>query len=369
MLVGPTSGQGRAKTSPLFFRTLTIWTLELNSQLTAPPGIDAKRAYFSIEGDRLAAYELATGKHDWTVSVRPQMEPATGEGLLFVVERDSLAALRAADGRLVWRLPFSEKLAVRPVWDNGWLVAATSGGTVLAFRAHDGFLVWRRDLGSPAHALPALAADRVYVPTEDGRVVAMRIDTGVSVWERRLGGAPNDILALDDRLYVGSEDNFFYCVETKAGRIEWRWRTGADVIGVPVVDDNNVYFVSLDNVLRGLARKNGAQLWFRVLPLRPTSGPLLADGTLIVAGVSPTLRRYSVKDGTAAGEVPTNAELAAPPRLIAGLSRVLVVTRELAKGTSAMVITRVVEPETLPLAPLPNPVMPAPIPLALDTQQ
>lgn len=352
----------------MFFRTLTIWTLELGSQLTVPPAVDATRAYFSVEHDRLAAYHLATGKHDWTVAARPRMEPATGEGLLFVVEDDSLTARHAADGTLAWRLPFSEQLAVRPVWDNGWLVAATVGGTLLAFRARDGFLVWRRDLGSPAHGLPALAADRVYVPTEDGRVMAMRIETGASVWERRLGGAPSDILALDDRLYVGSRDNFFYCVDTKTGRIEWRWRTGADVIGLPVVDDSNVYFVSLDNVLRGVGRKSGAQLWFRVLPLRPTSGPLLADGTLIVAGVSPTLRRYNVKDGTAAGDVPTNGELAAPPRLIAGVSRVLVVPRDLAKGASAMVITRVVEPVTLPLAPLPNPVMPAPATLAPHKQ-
>ena len=364
----PISGQGGTKTSPLLFRTLTVWTLDLNSQLTAPPGLDAKRAYFSTEGDGLAAYDLATGKHDWTVPVRPQMEPAAGDGLLFVVESKSLSALHAADGTLAWQLPLAEKLAVRPVWDNGWLIVATVGGTLLAFRAHDGFLVWRRALGSPAHGMSALAADRVYVPTADGRVVALSIETGASVWERRLGGAASDILALDDRLYVGSKDNFFYCVDARTGRVEWRWRTGGDVIGLPVVDDNNVYFVSLDNVLRSLARKSGVQRWFRVLPLRPASGPLLADGTLIIAGVLPTLHRYNLKDGTTAGEVPTNGELAAPPRLVAGDPRVLVVTRDLAKGASAMVITRVVQPKALPLAPLPNPELPAPIEVAADEQ-
>ena len=123
------------------------------------------------------------------------------------------------------------------VWDNGWLIAATTPAAILAFRATDGILIWRRDIKSPAHAPPALAADRVYVPTDDGRVVALRVDTGAPVWERRLGGAPNDILALDDRLYVGSKDNFFYCLMADDGRVDWRWRTGGDVIGRPVADE------------------------------------------------------------------------------------------------------------------------------------
>ena len=33
------------------------------------------------------------------------------------------------------------------------------------------------------------------------------------------------------------------------GRVDWRWRTGGDVIGKPVADERYVYFVALDNVL------------------------------------------------------------------------------------------------------------------------
>lgn len=337
-----------------------VWRLALNNQLSAAPTYDSTRAYFPIDGDRIVAYTLATGVHEWSVSARPQMEPVAGEGLLFVVEPDLLTARRAADGTVAWQLPFGETLAVRPIWDNGWLVVATIGGTILAFRGSDGALMWRRDLGSPAHAPPALAFDRMYVPTEDGRVVAVRVDTGTPVWQRRLGGAPNDIVALAERLFVGSKDNFLYCLDTKDGRIEWRWRTGGDVIGLPVVDDDTVYFVSLDNLLRALARKSGVQRWVRALPLRPTAGPLKSGDTLVVAGIAPTLRSYRAKDGAPAGDLPTDGELAAPPRLIVGaggpLPQLVVVTRGLAKGAAAMVVTRSIEPSIQPLATLPNPV-------------
>jgi outer membrane protein assembly factor BamB len=288
------------------------------------------------------------------------MEPVTGDGLVFLVEADRITALRASDGAVVWHWPLSDKLAVHPVWDNGWLIVATAKGTLLAFRAIDGHLVWQRDLPSPAHALPALAADRVYVPMEDARVVALRVDTGAPVWERRLGGPPRDILALNERIYVGSTDKFLYCLDPKSGQVQWRWRTGGDVIGVPVADEDTVYFVSLDNVLRALALKTGVQRWLRVLPIRPAAGPVNANGTILVIGLAPSVRGYNAKDGTPAGEVQTKAEIAASPHLVPGTAgtfpELVVITRDIATGASAMLVARSIEPAIQAFAPLPNPV-------------
>jgi len=162
-----------------------LWALVLDNQLTAPPAYDEDHVFFSIEGGRIVAYALPSGKQAWIVSARPQMEPAAGGGLLFLVETAALKTLHAADGAIAWELPFAEKMVVRPVFDNGWLIVSTET-EVLAFRASDGQLIWRRAMTSPAHAAPALAADRVYVPTVDGRVVALRVVDGEPVWERRL---------------------------------------------------------------------------------------------------------------------------------------------------------------------------------------
>jgi outer membrane protein assembly factor BamB len=243
---------------------------------------------------------------------------------------------------------------------------ATARGTILAFRAIDGHLVWQRDLPSPAHARPALAADRVYVPTANAQVVALRVDSGAPLWERRIGGPPNDILALDDRLYVGSKDHFFYCLDSKDGRIAWRWRTGGDVIGPAVVDDDTVYFVSLDNVLRALARGSGVQRWMRPLPLRPVAGPVRANDVILVVGLAHTVRAYNSKDGAPAGEVPTKAEIAASPQVVIrsdGTPGVIVVTGDIVTGASVMLVERSIDPAAQPFGALPSPVASVP-PLA-----
>jgi outer membrane protein assembly factor BamB len=267
--------------------------------------------------------------------------------------------LHESDGSSAWRLPYAGPALAAPlVWDNGWLVTADTAGTVTAFRASDGHEIWRRNTGSQANAPPALAADRVYVSSADGRLIALRVDTGEPVWEHRLGGPPNDVLALDDRIYVGSNDNFFYCMDTAKGAIIWKWQTGDDVIGRPALDDKRVYFVSLDNVLRALDRKSGAQLWKRALPMRPTGGPLLAGNTLIVSGLEPTPRAYLTKDGSPGSDLQVAGVVAAPPRIVTvpgGLALLIFVTSDIASGATVTAMTRSMEPTVIPtLAPLPN---------------
>jgi len=348
----------KTESAPLsLFPVRTVWTLALNNPLTVPPSYFRSHAYFAIAGDRLVAYDLTRGSQEWIAPANPQFEPAAGDGLLFISEPASLRAIRMRDGSTEWQLATAE-LAVAPVWDNGWLVLTARDGEVLAMRATDGRIVWRRELGAPAHAQPSLAADRVYVPLADGRIVALRIDTGDVLWERRLGGPATGLLALDDRVYAGSDDNFFYALDAADGRVTWRWRTGADLVGVPVVDERNIYFVSLDNVLRALSRRTGVQQWARLLPLRPTRGPLKIDPIVIVSGIAPTLRAYNMRDGTPAGELPAAGELAGPPYPVPdssnGLPQLLVVRHDIGKGATATLVTRQIEPPLSPFAPPPN---------------
>jgi outer membrane protein assembly factor BamB len=376
-----------------------VWVLALNNLLTLPPAYDGVQAFLSIEGNRLAAYDLTSGARSWMVTAQPDMAPVAGGGLVFLREADSLRALHAGDGSPAWELPLSEKLVINPVWDNGWLVLALATGEIRALRDVDGQQIWSRNLESPAHAAPAFAADRLYVPTNDRRIVALNIQNGEVAWEHRLGGAPNEILAFDDRLYAGAKDNFFYCVMADDGRIDWRWRTGGDIIGKPVADAKYVYFVALDNVLRAMNRVTGGQQWMRPLPFRPAYGPVKAGSTIVVTGQTPPLRVFNLKDGLAAGTVtgvgpmaetppavaaaPSNdkaepkktppsfppladAELAAAPYgfedPLTRMPRLLMLFKEIARGGSATLVTHSVEPPLVPaLLALPNLIQIAPV--------
>lgn len=315
LIVGSTLLIASAPAASLF-PVRPLWTIALNNPLVAAAYRDA-RAFFSI-GDRLASYDLSGGTLRWVVALETKLAPALSEDLLFTGEGESIAARRQSDGAVVWKLPLGDPLAVSPTWDNGWLIAGTSAGEVFAFRANDGELIWRKKQSAPLHAPAAISGERLLLPLADGHVAGLDLKTGDPAWKaRRLGDQPNEILALDTLFFVGSNDKFFYCMKTSTGETVWRWATGADVIGLPVVVDRRVYFVSLDNNLRAHDAYSGAQQWSRPLPIRPTRGPLLAGDALLVSGVGPKAYAYGLLKGEPRSDVTVSGTaLAAAPHVL-----------------------------------------------------
>ena len=344
---------------PSLFPPETRWTLSLNSPLAAPPRFDESLAYFPLAGDRLVAYDLTFGTQLWIVGIATKSRPAVGDSLVFVDAGSRIVAFRQQDGAEAWGLPLTEPLAAPLTWDNGWLVAVTETGRVRAYRATDGGLIWERSLDAATSAPPALAADRVYLSLENQRVVALHVSTGDVVWERPLGGIPQEILALDDRLYVGVAGKIFYCIDTGSGRIDWRWPLGGDIAGVPALDESRIFIAARDNVLRAMDRRSGVLRWDQAMPLRPVSGPLPVGNMLLVAGIGPVVRAYSMEDGDPENEIKAEADLLAPPHVIEDPMRptLILVTGSAGAGAEVRAIARRIEPAPVPIAPLPDPVL------------
>jgi outer membrane protein assembly factor BamB len=332
--------------------------VNLEAAPAAQAGIEGSTAYVPLKGGRLVAVDLVRGQVRWSVDLATSFAPVTGNGLVFVSGEDMLTALDA-DAQVRWRLPMPGGFSAPLFWDTGWLIAGATSGDVLCIRAADGHVLWTKHVGSPLGARASIAADRVYLPLNDGRLVALTLPDGEPVWARQLGDTPGPALVLEERLFVGSKDKFFYCLSTKNGDRKWRWRTGGHILGAPVIDAERVYFTSLDNVLRALDRNNGSQKWKQGLPLRPSGGPLLVGRVLFVAGVSAEVRAYRVEDGRLAGQFEAPMEVAAPPQLlpeeIPELTGVLLLTQT----GELLVLRRQLEPAVVPLHDLPG----VPVPL------
>ncbi len=269
------------------------------------------------------------------------------------------------DGSTAWEIPLASAPVAPLVLAHRWLLVPTDDG-LTAVRADDGAPGWRREV-SGIRTAPAVAGDRIFLSTEDGRIVALRVDNGVVDWEQRIGGKPNSILVADAQLFVGSTDNYLYCLKADTGEVDWSKRTGADVVHRPLVDENNVYFVSLDNVLRALNRGHGVQQWMRALPFRPAWNPVMALDTIVVAGLGLPPRAYFRKDGTPADVLTTDqeGEIAAPLYTFASPSAfgpvILLVTRSTDDAT-VTASARAIEPPpiagTNPLAGVTPPAIP-----------
>ena len=312
------------------------WKVTLPENPAAPAGFDDAHAYVALRSGKLVALALEDGKSVWTADVRTLWSPVAGDGRVFVASGSQLRAIDAATGREQWRTSLDQPLAVAPVFDTGWLFAGTTSGLLFALRAADGAVLWKIDLGAPLSAPPVPSELHVYLPITDGRIVAAELSHGKAVWTRMLPAKPSPMLALNDRLFVGTEDNFLYCLARSDGEQKWKWRTGGDIVSAPITDGERVFFLSLDHMLRALDQDGGSLRWQRPVPNRTIGGPLRIGELVAVASLVPQLHGFNAADGKPVGSTPAPegealfSALVAEPQLIAykGHNAIALLTRQ-----------------------------------------
>ena len=136
-----------------------------------------------------------------------------------------------------WRVALDATISAPLMVQGGWLLAATDRGDVIMLRSATGEVMWRQGVGAAVRVRPVAAGRQVYVALEDGRVFALALNSGARIWEARLPGRATTLHPLDDRVFVGCADRFFYCLSAGSGKTNWKWRTGGTIVGTTAVDD------------------------------------------------------------------------------------------------------------------------------------
>ncbi len=294
------------------------WTVAFSAPPAAPAGFDAGTAYVPLKSGHLVAISLDRGTVRWQIEAATNLQPATGDGLVFITVENAIEGIDAATGDVRWHTALPGGAASPLYWDTGWLIASTPAGDLAAFRASDGSLMWRQAVGAALAAPPAPALDRLYFALADGRLISSLLSTGEVLWTRTITGRVSGLLALDDQLVFGTTGNEVQSVDLLRGRERWKWRVGGDVAGLPIADDRRIYFTSRDNLLRAVDRKSGNLKWKASLPSRPSSGPLRIADLVVVPSVSTELLAFDATTGKAAATIKAAGEIGTQPFLRIG---------------------------------------------------
>jgi outer membrane protein assembly factor BamB len=335
------------------------WEATLDAPPSAPAGYDETQMYVPLRSERghLVALSLVTGEIRWTAETSTTIAPVACAGQVLVVTDGGVEARDAASGEPKWTLNFSDKITVPPVCDTETAFVSTATGHITAVQPIEGIGLWRQSLGAPIRSAPALSRDRIFAALDDKRLVSIDRRNGAKLWERSLPALSTGVWAALDRVCLGSVDNYLYCFGATNGEVAFQFQTGADLVGAPAGDEELLYFVSLDNVLRAVFRRSGNLKWKQPLPARPTIGPVTLGDAVMVAGLAPggtaVLRAFGAVDGTAVGEFGVRSRLVGHPHLatrVAPLGRLIVV----AADGSIIAVTSMIDAGLEPLSALPG---------------
>ena len=120
-------------------------------------------------------------------------------------------------------------------------------------------------------------------------IVAYDRATGAQLWRLNLeNGVEGGAAAQGERLYFGSSDGQFYCVNVLTGQTLWTFPVRAETLAAPTVDEGVVYFQSGSDVVYALDAASGKQLWVynrqvtTQLSIRATTKPVVHAGNVFV---------------------------------------------------------------------------------------
>ncbi len=112
------------------------------------------------------------------------------------------------------------------------------------------------------YSSPAVVDNKIYVGSADGYFYAIDLARGREIWEFSATGAvESSPTVADGRVYFGTNNGKLYCLDIADGREIWQFQAGAEIISSPVVEAGTVYFSSADDKLYALRAETGEKLW------------------------------------------------------------------------------------------------------------
>jgi hypothetical protein len=252
-----------------------------------------------VAGDGVAALDPRTGEELWRFSTGSQMSsPCVYGGRVVAGCQDTcLYAVSADDGRKLWH--FRADYVPSPTVDTGdgavyfCDVANVRGSnSVYALDAADGRLLWRQSLSAGAMWGPTYADGVVYATSLDGRLHAVDAKSGRETWTYSVGGLGALKLAsaaavADGVVYYGAYDGTLHAVDARSGKKRWSFSPGYTWVGPPQYANGFVYFGCGNGLFYRVGAASGAAQELRLVGWEPYGLAKRATCCLpLVAGLS-----------------------------------------------------------------------------------
>lgn len=255
------------------------------------------------------AVDPATGKPGWRVSLPAPARgaPTVAGGRLFVLTTENqLLSLSTADGQRQWTYRGQPTTTMvlglpAPAVESEVVVAGFASGELAAIRVADGRVIWSETLSSARGggladiaaitALPVIERGRVVAAGLGGIVIALDLRSGRRLWEREVAVAETPWVA-GDWVFLVTTGGDLACLGRDDGRVRWitslgrfgdeRRRRDPITWGPPVLAGGRLLVAGSHARMVEVNPANGERMAEIRLPGGATLEPVVAGGTLFL---------------------------------------------------------------------------------------
>jgi len=221
---------------------------------------------------------------------------------------NDIYALRAGNGKLLWRYHTQGSISEAPLVVNGIVYVSANTvvgpgeeytGIAYALRASDGAVLWRFARNGYTYT-PVVVDGVVYIGAWDNTVTALRANDGTPIWHFTTHGPVFDDLSVVNGVvyassYIEQGPGTVYALKASDGTLHWRFTTQGGVSQATVA--NGAVYVESAQGLTVLRISNGTPIWHFALGSTGFSTPIVLNGIIYTMALKVSLAETSSSGG------------------------------------------------------------------------
>lgn len=238
-----------------------IWKYKLPGRVKSHPVFDSGIIIISVTGIGVLGIDAETGKRKWELpqdltDLSTAQPILSSETLLVGNLNHTFSAISPQSGMLIWEKLYEDVIMSAPsayetiVVFGGFNPINPSLTFIKAVNIKTGNEIWKKTLEYNARYSPFTYKGKVYLGTETSEIICLNSADGSEIWRTKLDrdGIGSEIMALNDRLYLGGYAKNFYIIDAVSGK-QIEKSSFNYGIGNPLSENGNIFFGTGEGIL------------------------------------------------------------------------------------------------------------------------
>jgi outer membrane protein assembly factor BamB len=244
------------------------------------------------------------------------------ENMAYLAEGSFVYAIRTTDASLAWKYPEKAEAkrsfyAPPGITPDGQLIVDGFDSIVYSLNAENGQLNWSfEEPTDKLIAKPVITDSSIYVPSSDAQLYALSL-TGAKQWVYKTGHALwGEVQVDNDKLYFGSMDHNLYAVDKTSGKELWKIDLGASVVGSPALLDGKLYVGTVGNEMLAVDATSGQIAWRVSVDGAIWASPVIHENTLFFGDMTGSFYAMDTADGRIIWRIQPDGAIVSPALII-----------------------------------------------------
>ncbi|MEP7146943.1 MAG: PQQ-binding-like beta-propeller repeat protein [bacterium] len=208
------------------------------------------------------------------------------------------------------------------IYKNNIIIASSGDNSsrIFSYSLISGLTKWQRNIGW-VESSPVLIGDDIIVSSLNGKLYKLNVSTGNIVWttmkvtfNNYIGSFYTSPTILNNMILAGNADGNLYSYDFKTGNNLWKFKTDASVNCDASVKDGKIYFGSDDKNFYCIDT-SGSQIWKKGLSTKILSSPTFYNDMVIISGIDGNVYALNKNNGDIVWTFTTKGSIEASPLL------------------------------------------------------